>query len=122
MERLTDISLITGLAIPIKFMESCGEDGCADACEQYVDNGCVGCPLQECISELHNYQSSDLTPIEVEELKKSENYWHREALKWANKLGEEKFRYRELLNKFGIPESIAIDEKLEKELQAFIDA
>lgn len=71
---------------------------------------------------LKSYEDTSLEPEKIEELKKSEDYWHREALKWANKLGEEKFRYRELLDKFGIPESMAIDEKLEKELQAFIDA
>ena len=56
MNRLTKNSLITDLPMPIKLQESCGEDACMEACEQYVDNNCNGCPVQECMSKLAIYE------------------------------------------------------------------
>lgn len=56
MHRLTRNSLITDLPMPIKLQESCGEDACMEACEQYVDNNCNGCPVQECMSKLSEYE------------------------------------------------------------------
>ena len=114
MQRLTDISSITGLPMPIKLMESCGEDGCLNICEEYCENDCKGCPVQECITKLHEYQESNLEPEEVKQLRASEDYWHREAVKWANKLGENKMRIRKILNQFGIPEGNIKDNELEK--------
>ncbi len=51
-------------------------------------------------------------------LKSEKDYWHREAIKWANRLGESKFKFRNLLNQFGIPESDFTDDELEKFLYA----
>ncbi len=56
MNRLTRNSLITDLPMPIKLQESCGEDACMEACEQYVDNNCNECPIQECMSKLSRYE------------------------------------------------------------------
>jgi hypothetical protein len=65
-------------------------------------------------SELEKYKQTGLSPEEIEKLKISEDYWHREALKWAAMLGESKIKFRELLNRFGIPESDMKDDELEK--------
>lgn len=56
-EKLTSISEITGLPMVKALQESCGEDSCADACERYGELRCVGCPVQEAISQLHSYST-----------------------------------------------------------------
>ncbi len=65
MERLTGISKITGMAMPKKMMESCGEDGCRDVCNEYCDNGCKECPVQECMTMLSTYEDTGLTQEEI---------------------------------------------------------
>lgn len=99
MEKLTDISLITGLAMPIKLMESCGEDSCSDACELHSDNNCIGCPVQECMTKLHSYQKTDLEPEEIEQLKKDKTFWELEAKRQAAELGEMKIKIAIAVNK-----------------------
>jgi hypothetical protein len=69
-------------------------------------------------SWLKPYEDTGLSPEEVEQLKKDEDYWHREALKWASKLGEQRLEYAKLLIQFGIPEQFITDDGLEK----FMDA
>jgi len=56
-EQLTSISEITGLPMVSALQESCGEDSCADACEQYGEQKCAGCPVQKAISQLHDYST-----------------------------------------------------------------
>jgi hypothetical protein len=63
---------------------------------------------------LKTYEDTSLEPEEVEDLKNSEDYWHREAIKWAARLGENKIKFRNLLNQFGIPEDDFKDDELEK--------
>jgi hypothetical protein len=63
---------------------------------------------------LKQYEDTGLKPEKVEDLRQSEDYWHREALKWAAKLGESKIKFRELLNQFGIAEDNFKDDELEK--------
>lgn len=73
MERLTRKSEITGLPMPIKLQESCGEDSCSDACEMYGDNGCIDCPIQKCMTRLAAYEDTGLEPRDVltsDEMKK----------------------------------------------------
>jgi hypothetical protein len=110
MEKLTGISEITGLPMPIKLAESCGEDSCGDICGDYCDKECVGCPIQECITELHKYQESDLSPEEVAELKKSEDFWHREAIRWAAQLGEIRMTVTQITHDLKNTESYLIEE------------
>lgn len=66
------------------------------------------------------YRVKRIQALEKEnEILKSENdYWKREALKWAARLGENKMKFRNLLNQFGIPESSFKDDELEKFLEA----
>jgi hypothetical protein len=47
-------------------------------------------------------------------LKEKTEYWHLEALKWCNRLGENKIKIRNLLNQFGIPEDNFPDEALSR--------
>jgi hypothetical protein len=63
---------------------------------------------------LKQYEDTGLKPDEIENLKKSEDYWHREGLKWCNRIGENKFKIRNLLNQFGIPEDNFPDEALSR--------
>lgn len=70
MNRLTRNSLITDLPMPIKLQESCGEDACMEACEQYVDNNCNEYPIQECMSKLAAYENTELEPEQIDELNK----------------------------------------------------
>jgi hypothetical protein len=74
--------------------------------------------IDKCIDKLATYECTDLEPEEIEDLKVSEDYWHREALKWAARMGESKIKFRELLNQFGIPEDNFKDDELEKFLYA----
>ncbi len=66
------------------------------------------------IIRLAAYEDTDLTPEEIREKITSEDYWHREALKWAGKLGEHRIKFRKLLNDFGIPECDFPDNELEQ--------
>lgn len=43
------------------------------------------------------YEDTDLEPEEIEDLKKSEDYWHREAIKNAAELGEMKMKLKALM-------------------------
>lgn len=71
--------------------------------------------INKCMDKLAAFELTGLEePIDVTELIKSEDYWHREALKWAARLGESKIKFRELLDQFGIPEDNFKDDELEK--------
>lgn len=68
MNRLTCKSEITGLPMVRALAESCGEDSCADACAEYGEKNCTGCPIEEAITRLAAYEDTGLTPEEVAEL------------------------------------------------------
>lgn len=89
MDRLTSISEITGLPIVKELQESCGEDACADVCDENRYEGCVGCPVQKAITKLFAYEDTGLTPEEV----KIAMGVVRAAEKWAKseKLAGEEF-------------------------------
>lgn len=55
---------------------------------------------------------------ENKRLTEENEYWKREALKWAAKLGENKMKIRGLLDKLGIPESDIKENELEKFIEA----
>ena len=67
-KRLTAISEITGLPMPIALQESCGEDSCSDACETAFNatyensesdvDACATCPIQECMTKLHELEKA----------------------------------------------------------------
>ena len=67
MERLTKISEITGLPMSIELIESCGESACRDVCDDYVENSCIDCPIQKCMSKLKEYQDTGLEPEEIKQ-------------------------------------------------------
>lgn len=98
MEKLIEISTITGLPAPIKFMKSGIEETCTDACEKYCEKGCIGCPVQECITKLHKYQKTDMEPEEVEQLKNDKVFWELEAKRMAAELGEMKMKLTSFIN------------------------
>ncbi len=57
------------------------------------------------IFEAYRHVCGGKSPEEIEKLQQECDYWHREAIKWAGKLGEHRIKFRKLLNDFGIPES-----------------
>ncbi len=65
MNRLTKLSEITGVSMPIELIESCGESSCLEICEDYVYNDCIDCPVQKCMSKLAAYEDTGLEPEEV---------------------------------------------------------
>lgn len=65
MNRLTKLSEITGLPMPIELIESCGESACRDICDDYVENGCIDCPVQKCMSKLNEYQDIGIEPEQI---------------------------------------------------------
>lgn len=69
MDRLTTISLITGLPTLCEFVESCGESACSEACEDFGNTNCIGCPVQEAFTKLTAYEDAGLTVKEVFALK-----------------------------------------------------
>ncbi|MDF2891224.1 MAG: hypothetical protein K0R80_1591 [Clostridia bacterium] len=67
-QRLTTTSEITESATLIALCESCGEDGCDANCEEYQNNNCVGCPVQESFARLAAYEDSGFSPEQVRAL------------------------------------------------------
>jgi hypothetical protein len=65
MNRLTTMSLITDKPILNALAESCGESACNECCEDYGEYGCEGCPVQEGVSKLHQYEDLGYEPDEL---------------------------------------------------------
>ncbi len=53
--------------------------------------------INKCIAQLASYEVTGLDPEEIEGLKKSEDFWHREAVRLAAELGELKLRIGKLI-------------------------
>jgi hypothetical protein len=70
--------------------------------------------MAELRERLKQFEDIGLEPEDIVAKTNSEDYWHREALKWAARLGESKIKFRELLNQFGIAEDNFKDDELEK--------
>jgi hypothetical protein len=68
----------------------------------------------EMVDTIAEYEDTELTPGEIQELIKSEDYWHRDAIKWAAQLGEYRMKFRKILNGFGIPENNFTDDEIER--------
>jgi hypothetical protein len=74
--------------------------------------------VNKIIDKLAMYEITDLDPEEILQLKEDKDYWKREALKLANKLGEQKFEYALLRTRFGITDELDIDDELTRFLEA----
>lgn len=82
MKRLTGISEITDFYMPIKMQESCGESACKEVCEQYEGDGCKGCPVQECITRLAEYEDIVENKLEcIKEMLENEDYSREEIIR-----------------------------------------
>jgi hypothetical protein len=75
LDRLTTMSLITGKPILKAFKESCGESACIESCEEFGENGCDGCPVQEAVSKLHAYEENSVKTYTLEQIKAYAAYW-----------------------------------------------
>lgn len=77
--RLTIKSEITDSPTLKALCESCGESGCSDVCEDYSENHCNGCPVQEAFERLSAYEDTGLSPEKIEKLKQQKDiykkYW-----------------------------------------------
>lgn len=68
MNRLTTMSLITGKPILNALAESCGESACNECCEDYCEKECEGCPVQDGVTKLHQYEDTGRDPGEISAL------------------------------------------------------
>lgn len=82
MNRLTRNSLITDLPMPIKLQEI----ACRQVCEQYIYNSCKGCPVQECMAKLAEYEDTGLEPEEVKQLNASDASKEESSIKYYNEM------------------------------------
>lgn len=59
MNRLTTVFQITNKPALIALAEPCEEWACSSCCEQYCEKECAGCPVQEGINKLLEYEDRD---------------------------------------------------------------
>lgn len=62
-----------------------------------IEDGFICDSVKNAVDKLERYEATSLDPDEIEGLKKSEDLWHREAIRLAAELGELKMKIGKLI-------------------------